>query len=194
MTKRYNIAGVEITETNTHKFFRSADYNMNFDKSTGFTQMWGTSEEDNPPSAPFPSILDIEITTKCNGPGGKLCGFCYKSNNPKGHNMTLSQFKNIIDKMPFLTQCALGADAQGTTNPDMFYMMQYARDKGIIPNLTIADVSEEVAGKLSSVAGAVAVSVYKHAGFDIAYDSVKRLTDAGMDRKVVVRKRKKVPS
>jgi radical SAM protein with 4Fe4S-binding SPASM domain len=59
-------------------------------------------------------------------------------------------------------------------------MMAYARDKGIIPNLTIADVSEEVAGKLAAVAGAVAVSVYQHAGFDVAYDSIKRLADAGM--------------
>jgi hypothetical protein len=106
---------------------------------------------------------------------------CYKSNNPNGHNMTLDTFKNVIDKMPdTLTQIALGADAQGITNPDMFDMMRYAREKGIIPNLTIADVSEDVANKLAKVAGAVAVSVYMHAGKDVAYDSIKRLSDAGM--------------
>lgn len=111
---------------------------------------------------------------------GILVHNCYKANNLKGRNMSFSQFKNIIDKMPWLTQIAIGADAHGTTNPELFDMMHYARSKGIIPNLTIADVSDEVADKLASVAGAVAVSVYKHAGVDVAYDSIKKLTDKGM--------------
>jgi len=176
------ISGVDIVETETFKRFSSDNYNLIFNKKNGFTQMWGSTKEDDPSSAPFPSILDIEITTKCNGPAGKLCNFCYKSNNPNGYNMPFEHFKNIIDKMPFLTQCALGADAQGITNPDMFPMMEYARSKGVVPNLTIADVSNSVAQKLAQVAGAVAVSVYKHAGVDVAYDSVKKLTDAGMDQ------------
>lgn len=167
-----------IIETETWKYMRG-DVNFNFNKQTGFMQRWGKTKEEDPDFAPCPEILDIEVTTNCNGPANKLCGFCYKSNNPNGHNMTLDQFKNIIDKMPFLTQCALGADAQGITNPDLFPMMEYARSQGIIPNLTIADVSEEVAAKLASVAGAIAVSVYKHAGFDVAFDSVARLTAAG---------------
>lgn len=169
-----------ITQTGNTRICRSEDYNYNFDVETGKFVRWGKTFEDDPTHAPFPEILDIEITTKCNGPANKLCGFCYKSNNPNGHNMSLDEFKNIIDKMPFLTQCALGADAQGITNPDMYDMMAYARSKGIVPNLTIADVSTEVAEKLASVAGAVAVSVYKHAGFDVAFDSVKNLSDAGM--------------
>lgn len=168
-----------ILETTNWKFMRG-DVNFNFNKQTGFMQRWGETKEHDPDFAPCPEILDIEITTKCNGPANKLCGFCYKSNNPNGHNMTFDQFKNIIDKMPFLTQCALGADAQGVTNPDMFQMMEYARSQGIMPNLTIADVSEEVAAKLASVAGAVAVSVYKHAGFDVAFNSVANLAAAGM--------------
>lgn len=174
------VGGGVMVENEAWKFFRSPTVNFNFNKVSGFMQRWGKTKEEDPDFAPMPEILDIEITTKCNGPANKLCGFCYKSNNPNGHNMTLDQFKNIIDKMPWLTQCALGADAQGMTNPDMYDMMAYARSKGIIPNLTIADVSEEVAAKLAAVAGAVAVSVYKHAGFDVAFDSVAKLAAAGM--------------
>ena len=174
------VADGTMVENNTWKFFRSPNVNFNFNKINGFMQTWGDKPENDPTHAPFPFILDIEITTNCYGPANKLCGFCYKNNNPNGHNMTLEQFKNIIDKMPWLTQCALGADAQGVTNPEMYDMMAYARSKGIIPNLTIADVSEEVAGKLAAVAGAVAVSVYHHAGFDVAFDSVARLAAAGM--------------
>ena len=174
------VADGVMVENPQWKFFRSPDVNFNFNQINGFMQTWGDKPENDPEYAKFPFILDIEITTKCNGPANKLCGFCYKSNNPNGYNMTLDQFKNIIDKMPWLTQCALGADAQGMTNPDMYDMMAYARSKGIIPNLTIADVSEEVAAKLAAVAGAVAVSVYKHAGFDVAFDSVAKLAAAGM--------------
>lgn len=131
-----------VVETTNHKFMRSPNVNFNFNKITGFMQRWGQTLEDDPDFAPCPEILDIEITSICNGPANKLCGYCYKANTPKGHNMTFAEFKNIIDKMPFLTQIALGADAHGTTNPDMFQMMEYARSKGIIPNLTIASTNE----------------------------------------------------
>ena len=182
--------GVTIVETKTKKFMRSADVNFNFDKVTGEMLTWGKTYEDDPDYAPFPFILDIEVTTMCSGPAGKLCNFCYKSNTPNGVNMSLENFKNIVDKMPFLTQMALGADANGTHNPDLFNMMAYARSKGIIPSLTIADVSKDVAKELAKVAGAVAVSVYKHAGFDVAFDSVKNLADANKQQKVIVRRKK----
>ncbi|MGL4521347.1 MAG: SPASM domain-containing protein [Bacilli bacterium] len=169
----------KMVETKSVKMFRSDEANFNFNKVNGFTQMWGKTKDDDVEVWPFPNILDIEITTVCNGPDNKLCSFCYKGNNPNGYNMPFEHFKTIIDKMPWLQQTALGADAQGVTNPDMFKMMEYARQKGIVPNLTIADVSEEVADKLAKVAGAVAVSVYKHAGYDVAFDSIARLIEAG---------------
>lgn len=171
-----------LLEAKGKKIYRSEEVNFNFDMKTGHMMTWGKTPADDPIYSHFPFILDIEITTKCNGPAGKLCGFCYKSNNPNGFNMDLDTFKSIIDKMPWLTQCALGADAQGQTNPDMFDMMAYARSKGIVPNLTIADVSKDVAARLAAVAGAVAVSVYKHAGFDVAFNSVANLAEAGQQQ------------
>lgn len=171
----------KMFENETTKCLRSETNNFNFNKVTGSMQRWGRTLEEDPKYAPFPEILDIEITEICNGPANKLCSFCYKSNSadPTRRNMSFETFKAIIDKMPFLTQCALGADAQGKTNPDMFKMMHYARSKGIIPNITLADTNKETAMQLAMVAGAVAVSVYKHAGFDVAYNSVKNLADAG---------------
>lgn len=173
----------KLLDNGSYKVFRSSDCNFNFNKVTGQMITWGRELADDPVTAPFPFILDIEVGEICKGPNNRPCGFCYKANTAnKGRNMTLAQFQNIIDKMPWLTQIALGADAHGTTNPDMFPMMEYARSKGIIPNLTIADISDEVADKLVKVAGAVAVSVYKHAGVDVAYDSIKKLTDRGMEQ------------
>lgn len=161
------------------KVVRSENYNYNFDKKTGFFARWGKTEEDDPNLAPFPEILDIEVTTICN----HGCPFCYKGNTKKGHNMTLDTFKSILDKMevggiPFLTQIAIGADAQGTSNPDLFDMMRYARSRDVIPNITVADISDETADTLVELCGAVAVSRYKNK--DQCYDSVKKLTDRGL--------------
>lgn len=88
-----------IADNGKQKFVRSGFYNYNFSYENGNFERWGKTKEDDPQIAPFPEILDCEITTKCNGVGGKLCSFCYKGNTPKGHNMSFETFKNIIDKM-----------------------------------------------------------------------------------------------
>jgi MoaA/NifB/PqqE/SkfB family radical SAM enzyme len=141
---------------------------------------WGRTKEEDPNYCIYgPEILDIEVTTKCLGPAGKPCPFCYKSNTPNGTNMTFDTFKTILDKMPkTLTQIAFGADAQATSNPDLFKMMEYARSKEIIPNITVADISDDTADRLVKLCGAVAVSRY--ADYNICYNSVKKLIDRGL--------------
>jgi MoaA/NifB/PqqE/SkfB family radical SAM enzyme len=169
-----------VTQDATFKYLKSKDYNYVFNKATGMFARWGATREEDPNFCEFgPEILDIEVTTKCNGPNGKLCPFCYKGNTPNGINMSLDTFKTILNKMPnTLTQIAFGADAQATSNPDLFKMMEYARSLEIIPNITVADISDETADKLVSVCGAVAVSRY--ADKDICYNSVKKLIDRGL--------------
>lgn len=66
---------ITLTETKTSKHLRSETYNFDFDKKSGFFARWGRTKEDDP-QAGLPEIADIEITTKCSGPGGKLCKFC----------------------------------------------------------------------------------------------------------------------
>ncbi len=167
------------------KEFRSENYNFNFNLKTGYFERYGKTEEEDPIYSEFgPEILDIEITTSCKGSRnseGKhiLCPFCYKSNNPNGINMSFDTFKTILDKMPpTLTQIAFGVDAQAESNPDLWKMMEYARSKNIIPNLTVADISDEVADKIASLAGACAVSRYEDK--NTCYNSVQKLTDRGM--------------
>lgn len=181
--KQKEVKMYQVKENEELKLVRSKNYNFNFNKKTGEFARWGKDLQDDPDYAPAPEILDIEVTTICKGPAGKLCPFCYKSNNPNGQNMSFETFKNVFDKISaskILTQIAFGADAGATANPDLFKMMEYARNNGVIPNITVADITEETAQKLANVCGAVAVSVYKHAGKDVAYDSIKRLSDAGM--------------
>jgi len=159
---------------------RTNNYNWNFCTVTGTFMRWGKTFKDDPDWSPLgPEILDIEVTTSCKGPGGKPCEFCYKSNTPHGKNMSFKTFKKILDKMPAnLTQIAFGADAQCESNPDIWKMMSYAREKDIIPNITVVDVSDDTATLLSSICGAVAVSRYNDK--NICYNSIRKLTDRGL--------------
>lgn len=164
------------------KFFRSPEFNYTFNSANGYTEVWGATREQDPECAPFPLIADIEITTICNGIGNYgPCPFCYKSNTSKGEYMPLSVAKQVIDKLPTqLTQIAFGVDAKLESNPDWYEIFKYAREKTFIPNVTVADVDEATAKKIALVCGAVAVSRY--ADKNICYDTVKRLTDKGMNQ------------
>jgi len=110
---------------------------------------------------------------------GMLVHNCYKSNTPNGKNMSFDTFKTIMDKMgKQLTQIAFGADSEATSNPELFKMADYCRSIGVVPNITVANVSDEIADKLVNVMGAVAVSRYSDK--NVCYNSIKKLTDRGM--------------
>ena len=176
---------MNINENKDFKILSSKNYNYIFDKNNGNFARWGNTKQEDPSHSEFgPEILDIEITTKCNGipqidGRTKVCEFCYKSNTPAGKNMSLETFKSILDKFPrTLTQIAFGGDSEASANPDLWKMMKYSRSKGVIPNITVANITDEVADNLKKYCGAVAVSKYSNK--DICYNSVKKLTDRGM--------------
>lgn len=174
----------KIFETPKYKACVSTNYKYVYNYATGHFIRWGKTLDDDPQTAPFPEILDIEVTTKCRGIPDKtgkyaVCPFCYKANTSNGINMSYDTFKSILNKFNNgLTQIAFGADADGCSNPDLFKMMELTRSRGITPNITLANVSDTIADKLSNLCGAVAISRYSNK--DICYDSVQRLTDRGM--------------
>ena len=186
---------MQLFEDKDCKIVKSPSYNTYFDKKTGFFARWGAKKEDDPQFSPYSNeILDIEVTTICSGVKQldeveRPCKFCYKSNTPNGKNMSFETFKAVIDKFPkvedkdgnkhwLMTQIAIGADSHAISNPDLWKMMEYSRSLGIVPNITVADVSDETADNLIKYIGACAVSRY--ANKDLCYDSVKRLTDRGL--------------
>lgn len=168
---------------------KSEKFNHLFRKDNGYSVTWGKTKDDDPDFSPYgPLIADIEITTICHGPNGIPCSFCYKANTPKGDNMSLETFKKVLDKLPrTVGQIAFGVDATATANPEIWDIFQYTRDSWIVPNLTVAQVSDEVADKIASLAGACAVSLYDDK--NICYDSVKKLTDCGMKKRIFVKKK-----
>jgi radical SAM protein with 4Fe4S-binding SPASM domain len=130
--------------------------------------------------APCPEILDIEIATACDGINGAPCKFCYKSNKRQGTQMSFETYQKLFAKLPkTVTQIAFGiGNLYG--HDDMWRIFQHTRDNGIIPNVTINgwQLTDEIADKLASTMGAVAVSRYEPP--DTCYDAVKKLTDRGM--------------
>jgi radical SAM protein with 4Fe4S-binding SPASM domain len=163
------------------KTVRSDTYNYDFNYNTGEFVRWGRTFDDDPEQAIMPELADIEVTTSCVGINGRVCAHCYKSNLPTGKNMSYSTFEtvlNVLNEGEFLTQVAFGADSRAESNPDLFKMMQLCRSKKIVPNITVADISDETADRLVSLCGAVAVSLYEDK--DVCYNTVHKLTSRGL--------------
>jgi len=169
--------------TDNKKYFASKEFSFVFDMDNGNTAFWGKTMEDDSDYNPHgPLLLDIEISEKCFGVGGSLCKECYKSNSPEGKNMSFDNFKIIADKLPeFVTQIAFGTSSCATTNPEFEKMLKYCREINIIPNLTVADITQETADMLSKYCGAVAVSNYLGKK-DYCYDSIKKLSDTSLEQ------------
>jgi hypothetical protein len=162
--------------------FRSNDYNFSFNKKNGFFMRWGkTQKEDGKLELGIPEIADIEISTICHGVNNIPCAFCYKGNTGRGTYMSLDTFKKVFKNLPpTITQIAFGiGDIEG--NPDMWDIFDYCIENGVVPNVTVngEGITDEIADKLVSKCGAVAVSVYDK---DKTYDTVKKLTDKGLEQ------------
>jgi MoaA/NifB/PqqE/SkfB family radical SAM enzyme len=95
--------------------------------------------------------------------------------------MPLDTFKKVIEainKNNTLTQVAFGLGSTGEENPDLWEMCAYLRKNNIIPNGTVADITDETAGKIAATFGAAAVSW--HGDKDVCYDSVYKLSSRGL--------------
>ena len=90
---------ITLFENKNIKSIRSDKYNFDFNKKTGLFRRWGETFEDDPSYAPSPEILDMEISTICEGIGSGPCKWCYKSNTKVGENMSFEKFKTIFHKI-----------------------------------------------------------------------------------------------
>ena len=169
--------GFEVFIEGNIKKFRSENYNYDFDLTNGNFSRWGETEEDDPTWSQFgPEILDCEITTKCAGISGRLCSYCYKANTPKGRDMTFETFQKVIEEVNFnqqLTQVAFGLGSTAEENPDIWNMCHYLRENHIIPNGTVAQLSQITALNIATNFGGVAVSY--HGDFEVLADTVYKL-------------------
>ena len=164
-----------VIDTDKMKIVKSKNYNYTFDKRNGFFQRWGNTKEQDPEFSMFgPEILDMEISEVCK----RGCKFCYKDNKALGKNMSLEQVKIILPKVKHsICQVAYGiGDISG--NPELFEILKYTREIGLIPNITInGRITENQADEMLKYIGACAVSYYD---IDECYNAVKMLSDKGL--------------
>jgi len=171
--------GYKLIDNEYLKMVVSPDYNFVFRKSNGYFHRWGKEYSDEPTRAPMPEIVDIEISEICSGG----CKWCYKSNLTDGKNMTLETFKQVLDLFtPFVTQVALGI-GDANTNPDLIPIMEYCREVGVVPNLTLTGLglTPELGKRLAELAGAISVSVYPHTKA-LAYSTLRTLQRYGLEQ------------
>lgn len=177
--KNYEFYIATVGEDKEHRYFKSSYYKYAFNTINGSFARWGRTMKDDPMIAPMgPEIADIEISTICNGLD-KIgpCKWCYKSNSGIGHNMTFDDFKKylaILNQNGTLMQIAFGiGDIDG--NKDLFEIMKYTRDNGIVPNITIngARMTDKYYEQLAKLCGAISVSRYDN---DVCFNAVEKLT------------------
>jgi pyruvate-formate lyase-activating enzyme len=153
-------------------------YNMTFDSQTGNMKRWGKTFKDDPEYSPIgPELLDIEISTICNGLGTP-CKWCYKNNCREGKNMSSNTFKKLLKKLPPVKQIAFGVGNIWEDN--IIPIFEHCRENGIVPNVTTNGygLTPKIADSLVKLCGAVAVSRYTPKS--VCYDAVKLLTDKGL--------------
>ena len=173
-----------IFENDRTKICRTdnSSYNYHFNKLNGTFYRWGKTQNasDDPTFCPLgPEILDIEVSV--NGCTSN-CTYCYKENlSEDAYNMSFDTFKAILDKIPpVLTQIAFGITEENT-NPELLKMMQYCRQQGIIPNLTITgkQLTNSLADEFKHLVGAIAVSAHPH-DLELCYDTAFKLCERGL--------------
>ncbi len=174
-TNTVNESGQTSTVNENLKIFTGKGYTYVFNKNNGFFVRYGNTFAEDPDYSPYgPEILDIEISEICYAG----CTFCYKSNLPKGKWMSFETYKKIFDKLPnTVCQIAFGIGSiKGC--PDLFEILEYTKEKGVIPNITINGygLDEETAKHLADVCGGVAVSHYDS---DVCFNAVDLLIKSG---------------
>lgn len=134
-----------------------------------------------------PIIVQIEPTLHCN----LKCEMCI---NPiikrvKRH-MTFTEFKKILDEMPFVSKISLVGAGEPLLNPDIFNMVSYAKSKGILigfatNGMLLNDIMcRKIIGQpidwvnisLDSADKEKYERIRKGADFQVVIDNIKRFT------------------
>jgi radical SAM protein with 4Fe4S-binding SPASM domain len=130
----------------------------------------GFQMEEEPFRGSYPHLLDIGIMGHCaHGLSGKCLESgveCYQSGRTvqKPH-MPFNAFQRIIDESNGRTfQVALGGRGDPDQHPDFLKIIQYAREKDVVPNFTTSGFGLDLAilPEVKKYCGAVAVSYYRN--------------------------------
>lgn len=127
----------------------------------------------------YPALIDIGIMAHCKN--ASLCPVdCYQNRYKGAENMTLDDFKSIIDQIKGkVMQVALGGAGSPNEHENFAEIMEYAHKNGVIPNYTTSGIglTDEMVQITKDFAGAVAVSFYNQ---DYTYKAIDMFLKAGV--------------
>jgi len=151
---KINDDGVQII-SQYDKHVKTKKYEIYFNTKSGFELIRGINGNPDPFELEMPSLLDIGIMGHCKN----KCSFCYQGDYEEPH-MILEMFKDIVDQVSLSTnQIALGGRGDPNHHPDFKQIIEYCREKNVVPNYTTSGIEltdEQV--DISKMCGAVAVS------------------------------------
>lgn len=110
----------------------------------------------------MPELIDIGIMGRCKNAHRCVIG-CYQGKRTEGTNMSLDDYKSIIDQVKdHVYQVALGGAGSPDEHENFEEILEYTVANGIVPNYTTSgiDVSMATAVLTRRYCGAVAVSLY----------------------------------
>lgn len=146
--KKYHFS--ELFNIETGFYIRSGI--MNKGKDTGV----------DPFMRSYPALIDIGIMAKC--ANAKYCPVgCYQGRHKGENNMTLGDYKSIIDQIEGkVMQVALGGAGSPNEHEQFEDIVRYTREHGIVPNYTTSGIglTDEMVRVTKEFCGSVAVSDY----------------------------------
>ena len=167
------------------KSFISPTHNYEMDMVTGIKTYVEPYMSYNPYG---PEQLDCEISSKCYGPNGSPCVWCYKGSTPGGSIMAFETFVDLFNKLPqSLATIAFQVNYDATSNPDFWKILDYCKNNSynrVAVAIIVAHVSQETANRLGKYINTAGVSRY--ADKDLCYNSVQYLINAGVITGVTV--------
>lgn len=154
------------------KQFKNDKYEILFNTESGLEIIRGINGHEDSFKLDMASLLDIGVMGTCKN----KCGFCYQGHINKP-NMTLSNFKSIIDQSAYhVNQIALGGRGDPNHHENFKEIVQYCRKKNVVPNYTTSGIdltNNQI--EISKMCGAVACSEY---GQKHTYEALQKFIDA----------------
>lgn len=127
----------------------------------------------------YPALIDIGIMAHCKN--AKFCPVeCYQGRYKGENNMTLDDFKSIIDQIQGkVMQVALGGAGSPNEHENFEEIVRYTKEHDIIPNYTTSgiDLTDEMVRITKENCGAVAVSFYNQ---PYTYEAIDKFVKAGV--------------
>lgn len=138
--------------------------------------------EDNPRPATSPELVDLKITGYCT----YGCKYCYQGSTKLGQHASMENIRLVLDDLSSqrVLEVAIGG-GEPTQHPEFRSIVQYARARGLIPNVTTRNLKflrEFVAGEWPEIGG-IAFSIDDNAGAEKVAGAVL-LADQAMKQRI----------